>query len=145
MTEKKKRPLNRTRSSWSNMLKRVKQKTSVGRYKDVTIDSRWLIYEEFLADMGERPSGKTLDRINPDLGYCKDNCRWATPTEQAANRRYCIYVEHNGERLVLKHLCQRLGVAYKRVHYRVRYLKETPMQAIEYVQNVSTKRNGHRL
>jgi hypothetical protein len=44
-------------------------------------------FEQFLADLGERPAGKTLDRIDPDGNYEPGNCRWATAKEQRANRR----------------------------------------------------------
>jgi hypothetical protein len=50
-------------------------------------DPRWLQFENFLSDMGERPSGKTLDRYENDRGYCKANCRWATRSEQQSNKR----------------------------------------------------------
>lgn len=44
-------------------------------------------FANFLADMGERPKGRSLDRVNNDLGYEASNCRWATAKEQANNRR----------------------------------------------------------
>ncbi len=50
-------------------------------------DPRWFRFENFLADMGEPPDGKTLNRIDNDKGYSLGNCEWATPTQQANNRR----------------------------------------------------------
>lgn len=56
--------------------------------RGLDIDPRWLAsFADFLADMGERPAGMTLDRIDNDRGYWPGNCRWATNITQRRNRR----------------------------------------------------------
>lgn len=55
--------------------------------RGITICARWDRFANFLADMGPRPRGKTLDRIDVNGNYEFGNCRWATPYEQITNRR----------------------------------------------------------
>lgn len=55
--------------------------------RGITVSDDWNVFHNFLADMGERPEGTTIDRINVNGHYTNDNCRWATPEQQRANKR----------------------------------------------------------
>lgn len=74
-----------TYRSWKSMHMRCEGKYAV---LGITVCERWSQFEQFLADMGERPPGTTLDRWPNNQGdYEPGNCRWATPIEQSRNRK----------------------------------------------------------
>ena len=86
--------LSHTRSYavWNNIKKRCfnKQTWNYHNYggRGISIDDpRWLDFKNFYSDMGEAPIGYQLDRIDNHKGYCKENCRWVTPRENALNTR----------------------------------------------------------
>lgn len=87
--------------------------------RGIKVCDRWLTFSNFMTDMGMRPEGGMLDRINNNGDYEPSNCRWATRAEQNANRRNCIYVEVNGETVTLKEACRRVGLTYRPVHKRI--------------------------
>lgn len=80
-----------TYRSWRAMLNRCTNPNFIGyaQYggRGITVCDRWREFAAFLADMGERPEGMTLDRIDVDGPYRPDNCRWATISQQNANKR----------------------------------------------------------
>jgi len=55
--------------------------------RGINYDPRWEKFENFIADMGERPAGMTLERTDNNKGYCKANCVWATPQQNSSNKR----------------------------------------------------------
>ena len=77
--------------SWKSMLDRCTYPSNIGwkHYggRGIKVCDRWRSFVNFLADMGERPPGTTLDRIDNNGNYEKSNCRWATYKEQRANQR----------------------------------------------------------
>jgi hypothetical protein len=81
----------RTWISWASMRRRC-EKPGVHNFKHyggrgISVCERWREFSNFLADMGERPPGKSLDRIDVNGNYEPSNCRWATQQEQCRNRR----------------------------------------------------------
>ena len=87
--------------------------------RGIRICKRWDVFENFLADMGNRPPETTLDRINNDGDYTPSNCRWATRKQQCGNKRMCIYVEHKTERVTLKEYARRVGRPYNTLLSRI--------------------------
>lgn len=89
--------------------------------RGIEVCDRWRdSFEDFLSDMGMRPSQKhSIDRIDVNGNYEPGNCRWATSKEQCINKRNTFYAEYNDEVLPLKTWCERLGLDYKQAHKKI--------------------------
>jgi hypothetical protein len=106
--------------TWRSMMRRCYEAShhAYAGYggRGIAVCDRWREYLNFEADMRPRPVGMSLDRIDNDGNYSKENCRWATRVEQANNRRAPItrkdskFIEYNGERLSIREWAERIGL-----------------------------------
>jgi hypothetical protein len=89
--------------------------------RGIVVCLRWRKFENFLSDMGERPSPQySIDRIDPNGDYKPDNCRWATSREQGRNRRTNHVIEIDGERMTVIEAAERFGVKDVTIRARLR-------------------------
>lgn len=114
----------KTFKSWESMKQRCNNPNSPDyhRYggRGVHVCSRWNdSFENFHADMGVRPEGKTLDRIDNSKGYEPNNCRWATATEQQENRRSNPTVTYQGKTITVVSLAKEIGIPAKILIWRL--------------------------
>lgn len=104
----------RTYKIWQGMKRRCENKNErfYPHYggRGITICERWRSFTAFLADMGEAPDGMSIDRINNDLGYSPENCRWADDITQMNNMRSNRYIEFNGEKKSAANWSRETGV-----------------------------------
>lgn len=111
--------------AWRGMRNRCEDKNNryFPRYggRGIQVCERWDVYANFLDDMGRKPTkSHSLDRINNDLDYTPDNCRWATKVEQTRNRNMTKWIEFNGKRQLLCDWANDLGVDYRVLYQRIR-------------------------
>lgn len=103
---------------WAGILKRVRNpRDKLYPYyggRGISFDPSWVDFECFLSDVGPKPEGGySLDRIDNDGDYRKDNVRWATRTTQSRNRRNNILVDWLGRETCLAEACESFGWRYK--------------------------------
>jgi hypothetical protein len=112
--------------TWCRMRSRVRgvmNPAAARNYRDrgITICARWESFQNFLDDMGPRPDGAWLDRIDNDGPYSPENCRWASPKQQQRNRRNNTRLTFNGETLCIAEWAERLSLNHKTISDRLRH------------------------
>ena len=103
-------PFHLTWVSWTRAHRRcyTPSANAFHRYggRGIIVCPEWARFETFLQDMGPRPLGKTLDRINPDGPYSKENCRWATHHEQCEHRNTDVRLIYRGREMNMAHIAR---------------------------------------
>lgn len=109
--------------TWYSMNQRCKNKNApeYGDYggRGIAICDRWSKFSNFISDMGPRPFGTSIDRIDNSKGYFPENCRWATKAQQQNNIRSNIVIEIEGVKKTLMQWCNELGKKYITVRARI--------------------------
>lgn len=112
-------------AAWACMKNRCYDVTSASypRYggRGIKVCDRWKYdFLNFKKDMGLRPPGHSLDRIDVNGNYEPGNCRWATRKEQARNRRRSFHIEYRGERKLFIEWCEQFDVKYPLAYRRLK-------------------------
>jgi len=126
-----------TYRSWNSMIMRCVNKNNNQYYRygsrNISVCDRWInSFENFLHDMGERPPGASLDRIDNNGNYEPSNCRWATAKQQQRNRNCNLIFTYNGENRTLSEWCEILNMDSRKVRNKLRYRKYTISELIKY-------------
>lgn len=101
--------------------------------RGITVDAAWMSFTRFCEDMGERPSGMSLERVDNNKGYNNENCVWAPQEAQCRNKRSNVWVSAGGVRMVLTDAVAALGISAGCVYYYKRTKGFTTKEAVEYV------------
>lgn len=114
---------------WKNMRARCYAPCNIhmGKYqeKGIKVCERWDSFDNFYNDMGDRPEGYTLDRIDGDKDYSPENCRWATWSTQAKNRKgFNVDITYNGKTQCLKDWAKEYNIPYVTLVMRMKNFPE---------------------
>lgn len=110
--------------TWVSMIERCKNTGRTWQVyhgaRGIKVCDRWLVFENFLADMGHRPSPQhSIDRIDNDGDYTPDNCRWATPKQQSANTHRNVRFTYNGITMCLSEWERAVGLKRSSLSHRL--------------------------
>ena len=121
------RGLSKTRmhAIWSSMIQRCDNENNPAYHnyggRGIKVCERWLDFNNFYDDMiGSYSDDLTIDRIDCNGDYCKENCRWATREQQNRNTRRNWKIKYHGQEKCLSEWCESLGLPYNTVRYRLR-------------------------
>ena len=107
--------------------------------RGIKVCKTWMKFEMFFQDMGEKPKELSLDRVDNNGDYCKENCKWSTRKEQQRNTWRTILIIIKGITKCLAEWCEIYSMNYNMVRSRL-YYGWTPEEALELIPRVKSKR-----
>ena len=110
--------------------------------RGITVCETWMEFPAFLSDMGERPSGKTLERLDNNGNYEPGNCTWATPKQQSRNKRTNRMIEAFGKSTTIAELAEEHGITYNALYGRIVTHGMRPEDAICFDEMWGIKKRG---
>lgn len=113
---------------WVTMRERCNNPNCKG-YKNyggrgIRVCDEWDDFFKFMEDMGPRPEGYSIDRVDNEKGYSKGNCKWSSREDQNLNKRTTIKVDFDGEKIPLVIACRRIGMSYLRARRNLKAGKD---------------------
>ena len=131
--------------TWRVMLERCNNPNS-SKYKlyggrGIKVCERWHKFEDFYEDMGDKPKGTSIDRIDNNKGYSPDNCRWATIYEQSSNKRNNVFIEFRGVKRIIAQWARILEMNERTLQNRLNIYKWPIEKA--FTEPVRRRRDYH--
>jgi len=108
-------------ASWKSLISRGTGRSCPENYYDrgIRVCERWKDFKNFYEDMGDRPEGMSIDRVDNDGDYEPTNCRWATMKQQLRNRRITHFIQYKGKKTTVPDLAENLGMDRKFLENRI--------------------------
>lgn len=132
-----------TYATWNTMIGRCLHKNNNNYHnyggRGIKVCDEWKVFDNFLEDMGIRPKGKTLDRIDNNGNYTKENCRWATRKEQMNNTRKSRKLIYKGEELTISELSSKTNLGHSFLYTRIISLGWSVEDAVNAPKNAKLK------
>lgn len=122
-----------TYKSWSEMKHRCGNPKR-SDYVNVSYCEEWEDFRNFLRDMGKRPYGTSLDRIDPKGNYCKENCRWADWETQENNRTNNRRFMYEGDNLTIPQIARKYGISRSNLANKIYIKKMDIVEAVNYLR-----------
>lgn len=132
---------NPTYQTWEGMIQRCRNPNhpSFAHYggRGIKVCKKWLSFQGFYSDMGEKPDGTSIERMNNEKGYDPDNCKWADIGEQARNKRNNRWIEFEGKKLCLADWSVKQGIPVTTILGRLKRGWSTE-------KSLTVKTHGHK-